>query len=79
MLTTRHMNSKNRFKREDKVQLIAAVKARRLLWDIRDNEHNDLISIKAAWKSVAFDLGRDRKFSVFLKNSNLIRAPFHLK
>ncbi|XP_017967670.1 zinc finger protein interacting with ribonucleoprotein K [Drosophila navojoa] len=59
MLKSRDINHKNRFKREDKVQLIAAVKARRLLWDVRHNEHNAVMSIKAAWKSVAADLGRD--------------------
>lgn len=79
MLRSRDINNKNRFKREDKVQLIAAVKVRRLLWDMRDNEHNDLISIKAAWKSVAADLGRERKCFVFLINLYLMRTHFHLK
>ncbi|EDV98591.1 GH22380 [Drosophila grimshawi] len=48
-----------RFKKEDKSQLIAAVRFRRLLWDVTDKEHNDLTSLKAAWMSVGAEMGRD--------------------
>ncbi|XP_064550110.1 zinc finger protein 836-like [Drosophila montana] len=61
MIRSRGIHRKKclRFKNEDKSRLIAAVRVRRLLWDLKDSEHNDLISIKAAWQSVGAEMRRD--------------------
>ncbi|XP_034114773.2 zinc finger protein 699-like isoform X1 [Drosophila albomicans] len=48
-----------RFDKNDKIRLIAAVRLRRLLWDVRDSEHKDLTCVKEAWQSVGAEMGRE--------------------
>lgn len=52
-----------RFKKNEKIRLIAAVKVRRLLWDMMDSEHSDLMGVREAWKSVGAEIGRERKLA----------------
>ncbi|XP_034489075.1 zinc finger protein 880-like [Drosophila innubila] len=48
-----------RFEKKEKIRLIAAVRVRRLLWDMLDSEHNDMMGVKEAWQSVGSEIGRD--------------------
>lgn len=63
MITNSNANRKKslRFEKDDRLRLIAAVKMRRLLWDMTHTEHSDFVRVKAAWQSVGQQLNRDRK------------------
>lgn len=66
MKTNSNANRKKslRFEKDDRLRLIAAVKMRRLLWDMTHAEHSDFVRVKAAWQSVGQQLDRDRKLCI---------------